>query len=81
MRKIKAIKRRKVVDNYLLYGVYFCNLKDGTRKPMANEFKVVKFTQGMKFEIKKFVKLYIPPLHISWAKIFAKQSKKFNAQN
>lgn len=55
MRKITAIERRKVVDNYLLYGVYFCNLKDGTRKPMANEFKVVKFTQGMKFEIKKFV--------------------------
>ena len=45
MRKITAIKRRKVVDNYLLYGVYFCNLKGGTRKPVANEFKVVKFTE------------------------------------
>ena len=63
MRKITAIKRRKVVDNYLLYGVYFCNLKGGTRKPVANEFKVVKFTEEKKFNGMKFVKL--PPLHIS----------------
>lgn len=43
MRKITAIKRRKVVDNYLLFRVFFfCNLNKAVEE-VTNEFKVVKF--------------------------------------